>query len=121
MSVLRKEEEPLTTADIANQQRAGRTRGDAVIDETDIDPADRRPPQSAAARSVNSRDTVADDDTDDTYDGEIVNSSVEPVQSADVPSVGNVGSVSRPAPSGIGRQTPKQAPASGDEPANDNA
>jgi hypothetical protein len=103
------------------------------LDETDIDPADRRPPQSAAARSVTSRDTVAGDDvdtdTDDTYDGEIVNSSVDSVQSANIPSVDKVDKmdsvsrdsvsrdsvsadpVSRPAPSGIGRQNPKQASA----------
>jgi hypothetical protein len=121
MSVLRKQEGPLTTADIANPQRAGRVPGDAVVDETEIDPADRRPPQSAAARSVTSRDTVADEDTDDdiddTYDGEIVNTSVDSVQSANIPSVDNIDpvsrdSVSRPAPSGNGRQTPKQTSAS---------
>jgi hypothetical protein len=109
MSALRKQEEPLTTADIASRQRVGRTSGDAVVDETDIDPADRRPPQSAAARSVTTGDTIADDttddtDTDDTYDGEIVNSSAEPVSSPN-----DVNAVpSSAAPSGIGRQTPKQ-------------
>ncbi len=61
MSALRKQEEPLTTADIASRQRVGKTSGDAVVDETDIDPADRRPPQSAAARSAATGDTVADD------------------------------------------------------------
>jgi hypothetical protein len=113
MSALRKQEEPLTTADIASRQRVGRTSGDAVVDETDIDPADRRPPQSAAARSVATGDTVADDttdatDTDDTYDGEIVNSSAEPVSS---PNDVNA-APSSAAPSGIGRQTPKQTSAS---------
>jgi len=43
---------------------------DAVVDEMDdethIDPADRRPPQSAAVRPVTSRDTAAGDDIDDT-------------------------------------------------------
>jgi hypothetical protein len=112
MSVLRKPQEPLTTADIAREQRVGRMPDDAVVDETDIDPADRHPPQSAAARSVTSRDTVATDDTNDTYDGEIVNSSVDSVQSADIPSVDNIHPVSRPAPSGIGRQAPKQTSAS---------
>jgi hypothetical protein len=113
MSALRKQEEPLTTADIASRQRVGRTSGDAVVDETDIDPADRRPPQSAAARSVATGDTVADGttddtDTDDTYDGEIVNSSAEPVSSPN-----DVNAVpSSAAPSGIGRQTPKQTSAS---------
>jgi hypothetical protein len=113
MSVLRKPQEPLTTADIAGQQRVSRMPGDAVVDETDIDPADRRPPQSAAAGSVTSRDTVATDDIDDidddtdTYDGEIVNSSVEPVSSPN-----DVNTVpSSAAPSGIGRQTPKQSSA----------
>jgi hypothetical protein len=81
------------------------------VDATDIDPADRRPPQSAAARSVTSRDTVATDDIDDiadTYDGEIVTSSVEPVSSAN-----DINAVpSTAAPSGIGRQTPKQTSAS---------
>jgi hypothetical protein len=75
---------------------------------------------------VTSRDTVAGDeiddtDMDDTYDGEIVNSNVDSVQSANVPSADKVDKmdsvsrdsvsadpVSRPAPSGIGRQTPKQ-------------
>jgi hypothetical protein len=120
MSALRKQEEPLTTADIANQQRAGRTRGDAVVDETDIDPADRRPPQSAVARSAATDDTATDDtatddtddtDTDATYDGEIVNSSVEPV-----PSANNVSSVPPSAGrSGAGQQTPKQPSASAGE------
>jgi hypothetical protein len=116
MSALRKPQEPLTTADIAGEQRVGRMPGDAVVDETDdetdIDPADRRPPQSAVARSGTSRDTVADgdtdDDIDDTYDGEIVNSSVEPVSSAN-----DVNAVpSSAAPSGNGRQAPKQRSAS---------
>jgi hypothetical protein len=112
MSALRKPQEPLTTADIAGQQRVGRMPDDAVVDEMDIDPADRRPPQFAAARSVTSRDTVADEDADedidDTYDGEIVNSSVEPVSSAN-----DVNAVpSSAASSGIGRQTPKQTSAS---------
>ena len=109
MSVLRKPQEPpqesWTAADSATQQRVGGMPGDAVVDETDIDPADRRPPQSAAARSVTSRDTVATEDTtDDTYDGEIVTSSVEPVSGAN-----DINAVpSTAAPSGIGRQAPKQ-------------
>ena len=119
MSVLRKPQEPpqesWTAADIASQQRVGGMPGGTVADEMDdethIDPADRRPPQSAAARSATSRDTVLTDDIDDTniddtYDGEIVNSSAEPVPSATdaVPSTA--------APSGIGRQAPKQTSAS---------
>jgi hypothetical protein len=134
MSVLRKPKEQWTAADTASQPRVGAMPGDAVLhetdlDETDIDSADRRPPQSAAARSVTGRDTVAGDemddtDMDDTYDGEIVNSNVDSGQSADLPSVDKMDSrdsvardsvsrdpVSRPAPSGIGRQTPKQASA----------
>jgi hypothetical protein len=79
MSALRKEE-PLTTADIANQQRAG--RGD-VVDETNIDPADRRPPRSAATSSSVVNDTAATGDRDDTYDGEIVNSTVDPSPTKD--------------------------------------
>jgi hypothetical protein len=119
MSALRRQKEPLPTADIANQQSAGRTRGDAVVDETDIDPADRRPPQSAVARSAATDDTATDDTddtntddtTDDTYDGEIVNSSVEPVQSAN-----NVSSAPpSTARSGAGPQTPKQPSASAGE------
>jgi hypothetical protein len=129
MSVLRKPKEQWTAADTASQPRVGAMPGDAVLhetdlDETDIDPADRRPPQSAAARSVTSRDIAGDDidGTDDTYDGEIVNSSVNSAQSADLPNVDNMdsasrhsvsgNSVSRPAPSGIGRQTAKQTSAS---------
>jgi hypothetical protein len=121
MSVLRKPQESWTAADIASQQRVGGMPADVVMDEmddeTDVDPADRRPPQSAAARSETSRDTVATDDTDDTdtddtYDGEIVTSRVDSVQSADIASVDNMDpvsrdSVSRPTPSGIGRLAPK--------------
>jgi hypothetical protein len=117
MSVLRKPREPLqepwAAADSASQRRVGGMSADAVVDEMDdethIDPADRRPPQSAAARSMSSRDAVATEDTtDDTYDGEIVTSSVEPVSGAN-----DINAVpSQPAPSGIGRQTPKQTSAS---------
>jgi hypothetical protein len=116
MSVLRKPQEPLqepwAAADSASQRRVGGMPADAVVDEMDdethIDPADRRPPQSAAARSVSSRDAVGPENTDDTYDGEIVTSSVEPVSGAN-----DINAVpSQPAPSGIGRQTPKQTSAS---------
>jgi hypothetical protein len=116
MSVLRKpqesSQESWTAGDSASQQRVGGMPGDVVVDETDdemnIDPADRRPPQSAAARSMTSRDAVATEDTDDTYDGEIVNSSVESVSSPN-----DVNTVpSSAAPSGNGRQTPKRASAS---------
>jgi hypothetical protein len=90
MSVLRKEE-PLTTADIANPQRAGATRPnavsdqDAVIDQTDVDPAGRRPPRSAAAGNGAAYDAAAGntaayntaDESDDTYDGEIIETRVD--------------------------------------------
>jgi hypothetical protein len=104
MSVLRKEE-PLTTADIANQPRAGTGRGD-VIDETNIDPADRRPPRSAAATSgapssTEYEDAVATADRDDTYDGEIVNSNVNPAATAEA--------VDSRSQSGSAHQTPNQA------------
>jgi hypothetical protein len=109
MSVLRKEE-PLTTADIANQPRAGTGRGD-VIDETNIDPADRRPPRSAAATSGAPSSTEYEDaaatadrhDTydGDTYDGEIVNSNVNPAATAEA--------VDSRSQSGSARQTPNQA------------
>jgi hypothetical protein len=116
MSVLRKPQEPpqesWTAAGSASQRRVGGMPADAVVDELDdethTDPADRRPPQSAAARSVTSRDTVATNDTDDTYDGEIVTSTVEPVASANDVNVVPLAA----APSGLGRQAPKQTPAS---------
>lgn len=104
MSVLRKEKSPLTTADIANPQPAGTMRDDGIIDETDIDPTDRRPPRSAAATSgaapsfTEYEDAVADKDRDDTYDGEIVNSSVD-----SAPAATNVDS---PAPSSSGTRQP---------------
>ena len=58
---------------------------------------------------MTSRDTVATEDTtDDTYDGEIVTSSVEPVSGAN-----DINAVpSTAAPSGIGRQAAKQTSAS---------
>lgn len=81
MSALRKEE-PLTAAEIANPQRAGATRSDAVIDpdavvdEADVDPAGRRPPRSAAPGNT------AADDSGDTYDGEIVATRIDPAPQA---------------------------------------
>ncbi len=77
MSVLRKEE-PLTTADIAGQQRAGRSRDDVSVDQSSIDPADRRPPQSAAGSSA-----AAARDREDVDDGEVVSSSGGPLPTAD--------------------------------------
>lgn len=100
MSVLRKEKPPLTTAGIANPQPAGAMRDDAVIDETNIDPADRRPPRSAAATSgaapssTEYEDAVAGGGRDDTYDGEILNSSVDAAPTRD--------NIDSPAPSSSG-------------------
>jgi hypothetical protein len=110
VSVLRKEKPPLTTADIANPQPAGARGDDAAIDETDVDPADRRPPRSAAPTSAAApssteyEDAVANGNRNDTYDGEIVNSTVD---SAPSPSVDNIDS--RPA-SGNARQTSTNRP-----------
>jgi hypothetical protein len=118
MSVLRKEQ-PLTTADIANPQRVRATRPDQdaiidqddVIDETDVDPSDRRPPRSAAAGSSAAYHTTAEDaapdsepDTDDTYDGEIVTSRVDPAPQS---------TVSQSTASSAGRQNPTQPAADG--------
>lgn len=107
MSVLRKEksqEEPLTTADIANPQRLENTRGDVAAGkfdgEADIDPADRRPPRSASSAATRVADDTYDGE-DDTYDGEILNSSVEPVSTANSAS-------SVPSPSAIPRQPANQ-------------
>jgi hypothetical protein len=94
MSVLRKKE-PLTTADIANPQRAGATRPNAVVDQDAFidldaaDPAGRRPPRSAAAGNSAAYDAAAGDtaaptaaystadESDDTYDGEIIETRVD--------------------------------------------
>ena len=114
MSALRKEE-PLSTADIANPRAA---RAD-VIDETNIDPADRRPPRSAASPSPAVNDTAATADrtatrndtrnsTDDTYDGEIVDSHVDAA-----PTGNNVGSA--PPSSASGRQAAGQTYSPGRE------
>jgi hypothetical protein len=119
MSVLRKEE-PLTTADIANPQRAGATRSNAVIDEdavidhTDVDPANRRPPRSAAAGNSAAYDTEGAataagdtaDDRDDTYDGEIVATRVDSEPQSTTASESTV-------PAGAGRQNPTQQTAYG--------
>jgi hypothetical protein len=104
MSALRKEE-PLTTADIANHQPAG--RGD-VVDETNIDPADRRPPRSAAGPSSVVNDTTVTGNRDDTYDGEIVDSTVDPS-----PTVGIVDSRSQSSASA--RETANRPNSSGRE------
>jgi hypothetical protein len=108
MSVLRKEE-PLTTADIAGQQRASRTRDDVGVEESAVDPADRRPPQSVAASSAAARDIDATRNGDDTYDAEVVSSSGEPPRAA-----GNIGAMPQTSASGagMGRQPTSQPPAS---------
>ncbi|HEY6445740.1 MAG TPA: hypothetical protein VIY53_04715 [Acidobacteriaceae bacterium] len=80
MSALRKQE-PFPTTDAASQKRdsVGAARHD-VLDEAAVDPATRRPPQPAAA-------PVTDDGTDraidDTYDGEILNSTVDEFDEVD--------------------------------------
>ncbi len=116
MSVLRKEKPSLTTADIANPP-SGAMRDDAVIDETSIDPADRRPPRSAtsgaAPSSTEYEDAVAAGDRDDTYDGEIVNSSVDAtptVDSTDTPTPSSSGtrrSANQNNPAGRGSAVPQ--------------
>lgn len=108
MSALRKEE-PLTTADIAGQQRAGRTRDDVAVDESTADPADRRPPQSVAGSSPAARDIEPARKPDDTYDAEVVSSSAEPL-----PAAGNTGAMPQTSTSGagVGRPPAAQPPAS---------
>ena len=113
MSALRKEE-PLTTADIAGQQRAGRTRDDVAVDESSIDTADRRPPQSVAGSRAEARDIKAahnQDDTnrDDTPDGEVGSSRGKPLSAA-----GSIGATPQTSTSraGMGRQPASQPPAS---------
>jgi hypothetical protein len=113
MSALRKEE-PLTTADIAGQRQAGRTRDDVAVDQSIVDAADRRPPQSVAGSSTAVRDIEAarnQDDTnrDDTDDGEVVSSSVEPL-----PAAGSTGAMPQTSTSGagMGRQPANRPPAS---------
>lgn len=77
MSALRKEE-PFPTTDAARDERAsvGSARTDA-IDEANLDPATRRPPQSVATPVIDDTSDRAIDDVDDTYDGEIVNSTID--------------------------------------------
>jgi hypothetical protein len=113
MSALRKEE-PLTTADIAGQQRAGRTRDEVAVNESSIDTADRRPPQSVVGSRAGARDIEAARNQDDmsrdhTYDGELVSSSVEPL-----PAAGSTGAMPQPSTSvaGMERQRATQPPAS---------
>jgi hypothetical protein len=83
MSALRKEE-PLSTADISGRQRATGPREDAGLDQTDVGPADRRPPRSVAGGHTGAYDPEATEPgntvgtADDIYDGEIVSSSVDP-------------------------------------------
>ncbi len=120
MSALRKEE-PLTTADIAGQQRAGRTRDDVAVHESTVDPADRRPPQSVADSSAPAREiqTASNQDNtnqDDTYDERVVSPSMEAPRAA-----GSKGAMPQISTSGagMGRQPASQPPASswGREPA----
>jgi hypothetical protein len=69
MSVLRKEE-PLSTADIAGRQRATEPQEDAVLDQREVEPGERRPPRSvepAATAGQAAADYPAH--SEDTYDG----------------------------------------------------
>jgi hypothetical protein len=73
MSALR-EEEPLTTAEIAGRQGATGQENDAALDQPNIGPDDRRPPRSAAvshtaARNSEARNAVSN--VDDISGGEI--------------------------------------------------
>jgi hypothetical protein len=81
MSALRKEE-PSPATDVASQRRPSAgpaTTGPVITDKTDgidqaaVDPAARRPPQSVATPVT---DDTSDRAIDDTYDGEIVSSTV---------------------------------------------
>jgi hypothetical protein len=112
MSALRKEE--LTTADIAGQQRAGRTRDDVAVDESRIDTADRRPPQSVAGSRAEARDIEAtrdqeDTNRDDTPDGEVGSS-----RGMTLPAAGSIRATPQTSTSraGTGRQPASQGPAS---------
>jgi hypothetical protein len=113
MSALRKEE-PLTTADIAGQQRAGRTRDDVAADESSIDTADRRPPQSVVGSRAEARDIEAtrnqeDTNRDDTPDGEVGSSRGTPLSAAGSIDATPQTSMSR---AGMGRQPASQPPGS---------
>ena len=100
MSVLRKEES-LTTADIAGQERAGRTRDDVGVDESNIDATDRRPPQPVAGSPA--AVARAREDVDD---GEVASSSARPLPTA--------GAMPQTSTTGAGMQTQpaRQSPAS---------
>jgi hypothetical protein len=108
MSALRKEE-PLTTADIAGQQRAGRTRDDVAFDESSIDTADRRPPQSVAGSRAEARDIEATRNQDDTPDGEVGSSRGTPLSAAGSIDATPQTSTSR---AGMGSQPASQPPPS---------
>ena len=77
MSALRKEE-PFPTTEAARETRASvgpaRTDRTDASDEATIDPATRRPPQSVATPGI---DDTSDGAIDDTYDGEIVSSTID--------------------------------------------
>jgi hypothetical protein len=83
MSALRKEE-PSPATDAASQKRA--SVGPATTDRTDgkdqaaVDPAVRRPPQRVATPVA---DDTSDRAIDDTYDGEIVSSTIDKTDETD--------------------------------------
>ena len=109
MSALRKEE-TLPTTDAASQKRdsVGATRHDAM-DEAAADPATRRPPQSVATPVI---DDTSDGAIDDTYDGEILSSSVDEFDEVD--ETGQIGQTARtnrtPPPPGPRTHVPDQTP-----------
>ena len=119
MSALRKEE-PYPTTDAAREKRASvgpaRTDRTDAIDEANIDPATRRPPQSVATPVIDDTGDPVIDDVDDTYDGEIVNSTIDSTDSTDstvsAPARPQTGASPRPDRSSVPQAAAPQAPAS---------
>ncbi len=122
MSVLRKEE-PSPATDVASQRRAsatpattGATTAKPVTDRADgmdganIDPAARRPPQSVATPVT---DDTSDRAIDDTYDGEIVSSSIDETDETQPRSTSQQPGVPRASqnPARAGCRTPSPIPA----------
>jgi hypothetical protein len=96
MSALRKGE-PLGTADIAGRQRAPSLPEDVALNQTDVGPADRRPPRSVAGGNTAVYDPEATEpgstvgDADDISGGEIVSSSADPTPQSGASSRPNQG------------------------------
>lgn len=77
MAALRKEK-PFPTTDVATRNRASVPQNrEPVIDEEASDPLARRPPQSVTESST---DDLNGNPIDDTYDGEVLSSSVDPAR-----------------------------------------